>query len=135
MKWLVWSFEHKGWWLQSWSGYTRELRQAGRFSLREALGICNRANQHLGPDSLPEEAMCPDWLNLVCKCNDRGKGQYHLSECYLYNDSLMQRKKQQFGWSEAEHARRQNNLLLRAKEERSLVVIQPRPHRIRKSKS
>lgn len=59
-KWLVWSFEHKGWWV-GWSGYTKDINRATRFSLQEAITICDTANHHLHNEP-PEEAMCPDWM-------------------------------------------------------------------------
>jgi len=59
-KWLVWSFEHRGWWV-GWSGYTEDINRATRFSLQEAITICDNANHHLY-NNPPEEAMVPDWM-------------------------------------------------------------------------
>jgi hypothetical protein len=61
MKWLVWSFEHKGWWLSNWGGYTTNINEAGRFSFESAQGIVTEANRHLTGDG-PEETMCPDYM-------------------------------------------------------------------------
>jgi len=57
--WLVWSFEHKAWWRDNYSGYTKDRKEAGRYSFDVARTIVKMANQHTG-DS-PEETMCPDY--------------------------------------------------------------------------
>jgi hypothetical protein len=40
---LVWSNEHQGWWRHGSSGYTRGLRNAGRYTRDAALQICREA--------------------------------------------------------------------------------------------
>lgn len=45
-KWLVWSNEHHAWWCASGLGYTSNRADAGRYSLAEAVDICERANGH-----------------------------------------------------------------------------------------
>lgn len=42
--WLVWSNEHLAWWRPGRSGYTMNYNEAGRYTLVEAVGICNEAN-------------------------------------------------------------------------------------------
>lgn len=34
--WVVWSFEHQGWWRPKAEGYTPDLEEAGKFSRVEA---------------------------------------------------------------------------------------------------
>jgi hypothetical protein len=40
---LVWSNEHRGWWMQGGWGYSPDLRRAGRYSREHALDICREA--------------------------------------------------------------------------------------------
>lgn len=42
--WVVWSFEHQGWWGPNHWGYVHDLAQAGRYSELEALRIEHDAN-------------------------------------------------------------------------------------------
>jgi hypothetical protein len=41
---LVWSIEHNAWWRPSHYGYTRDIRDAGRYPRDEARAIVNNAN-------------------------------------------------------------------------------------------
>jgi len=43
---LIWSFQKQGWWKPLRRGYTKHVEEADRFSLEEALEICNNANKH-----------------------------------------------------------------------------------------
>lgn len=56
MKWLIWSIEHNGWWKPMSLGYTREITEAGQFSLEEAIEIVTEANRN---QRTPDEAMVP----------------------------------------------------------------------------
>jgi hypothetical protein len=51
---LVWSYEHKGWWVRrlggNW-GYTRDVNEAGRYTESEATRICENAKRY------------SDWIN------------------------------------------------------------------------
>lgn len=40
---LVWSNEHGGWWRPENAGYSRDIREAGRYTHREAMVICARS--------------------------------------------------------------------------------------------
>lgn len=42
--WLVWSEEHGMWWRAGHCGYTRSIREAGRYAKAEADEIVRRAN-------------------------------------------------------------------------------------------
>jgi transcriptional regulator with XRE-family HTH domain len=44
---LIWSEEHGAWWGPGRTGYTRSIREAGRYSLAEASEIVQNANRHL----------------------------------------------------------------------------------------
>jgi hypothetical protein len=44
---LVWSEEHGAWWRPGRMGYTRSIREAGRYSLEDAADICERANRYV----------------------------------------------------------------------------------------
>jgi hypothetical protein len=44
--WVVWSFEHDGWWRPGGWGYTPLLKEAGRYTEAEARTIEANANQH-----------------------------------------------------------------------------------------
>lgn len=39
-KYLIWSHEHGAWWGHAHWGYTNEISEAGRYSLKEAQDIC-----------------------------------------------------------------------------------------------
>ena len=41
---VLWSIEHTAWWRPSRRGYTRDIRQAGRYELLEAREIVRDAN-------------------------------------------------------------------------------------------
>lgn len=56
-RWVVWSEEHGGWWKAGGYGYTRSLREAGRFTGKNAKEIEENANRYLKPDELHEVAM------------------------------------------------------------------------------
>ena len=56
---LIWSFEHDGWWKPEWKGYTEKLSQAGVYSYAEALKICLNANKYQKENKFPNEAMVP----------------------------------------------------------------------------
>jgi hypothetical protein len=43
---LIWSYEHNAWWAPGRSGYTSDLRKAGRYTEAEAQEICLQANQY-----------------------------------------------------------------------------------------
>lgn len=43
-RYLIWSFEHQGWWRASLHGYTPDFEEAGHFTAAQALSICKTAN-------------------------------------------------------------------------------------------
>ena len=43
---LIWSYEHQAWWRPWGSGYTKDLKEAGRYEYLEARDICFKANQY-----------------------------------------------------------------------------------------
>jgi hypothetical protein len=45
-EWLLWSYEHERWWKPYNWGYTSELTEAGRYTLAEAIAICEEANRY-----------------------------------------------------------------------------------------
>jgi hypothetical protein len=45
-RWVVWSFEHAGWWRSGGWGYTPDLAEAGHFTEAEALRIEADANRY-----------------------------------------------------------------------------------------
>ena len=51
---LIWSEEHGAWWKPGRMGYTRSIRDAGRYSLAEAMEIVSSANRYLTEDSFKE---------------------------------------------------------------------------------
>lgn len=57
--WVVWSEEHGGWWMPDALGYTRYLRDAGRYSEEQAKLIEHTANRYLPAGVINEIAM-PD---------------------------------------------------------------------------
>lgn len=63
--WLIWSFEHQGWWKPKKFGYTTNILEAGRYSYQEAKNIVEKANY--GCYNIPEEAMVPDYLGITKK--------------------------------------------------------------------
>lgn len=56
---LIWSNEHKAWWGHGHSGYTNRIENAGHYSEKEALEICNGANYSWDEDTLPNELPIP----------------------------------------------------------------------------
>jgi hypothetical protein len=44
---LIWSEEHGAWWKPGRIGYTRSIREAGRYSFDEAAEIVDTANRYL----------------------------------------------------------------------------------------
>lgn len=52
MKYLIWSNEHNSWWSPNHSGYTQRVQYAGRFTLEEAIKICNGANYDWDADTV-----------------------------------------------------------------------------------
>ena len=44
MKYLIWSFEHGGWWRPGRVGYTTKLAEAGRYGHDQAVAILQQAN-------------------------------------------------------------------------------------------
>jgi hypothetical protein len=54
-KWKIWSIEHQGWWRPNHQGYTKEIKEAGRYSTNEAVSIVRSAN--IGDKNTPNEAM------------------------------------------------------------------------------
>jgi hypothetical protein len=53
---LIWSNEHNAWWRPNRKSYTVDIEKAGRYSIDEAITICNEANYGsvIGED-LPNE--------------------------------------------------------------------------------
>ena len=58
-RWVVWSEEHGAWWMPEAIGYTRSLRDAGRYSEERAKLIADTANRYL-PDGGVNEVALPD---------------------------------------------------------------------------
>lgn len=58
-KYLIWSFEHDGWWKENGHGYTQELSEAGTFYHDEALEIVESANKYCVEK--PNEALLIDF--------------------------------------------------------------------------
>ena len=54
-KWIIWSLEHRGWWMKNHTGYTQKREEAGEYSYEEALQIVRGAN--IGEKDIPNEAM------------------------------------------------------------------------------
>ncbi len=44
MKYLIWSFEHGGWWGPARIGYYKNRADAGIYDREDAMAICKRAN-------------------------------------------------------------------------------------------
>ena len=63
MTFLIWSNQHKAWWKPNRVGYTKSVREAGRYPLITAIDICEGANWNLGYDQdeemVPDETMVP----------------------------------------------------------------------------
>lgn len=52
---LIWSNEHGAWWRPNMAGYTVKLADAGRYTRREAVGICQMAHHGYSGDEAPSE--------------------------------------------------------------------------------
>jgi hypothetical protein len=52
---LIWSNEHRAWWMPGSRGYTTLADRAGRYTREQALSICNGANYGWDEDTLPNE--------------------------------------------------------------------------------
>ncbi len=57
MQYLIWSNEHRAYWRPQSAGYTKRKSQAGRYSLDEAVEICDGANASLTDEQEPMETM------------------------------------------------------------------------------
>jgi hypothetical protein len=58
-KYVIWSEEHGQWWRPGEFGYTRSLRKAGRYTIKQAERICAKANLAATPPAFNEIAI-PD---------------------------------------------------------------------------
>ena len=66
-RWLIWSEEHGAWWRPGHAGYTRSMREAGRYGLEEAVAIIKEANRFLPPSRFNEAVVLdPMLLNPMC---------------------------------------------------------------------
>jgi len=52
MEYLIWSNEHNSWWMPNSCGYTQSSKYAGRYTLEEAIKICNGANYSWDTDTV-----------------------------------------------------------------------------------
>jgi hypothetical protein len=52
LKYLIWSNEHNSWWMPNSFGYTQRTEYAGRYTLEEAIKICNGANYGWDADTV-----------------------------------------------------------------------------------
>jgi len=59
-KWIIWSFEHKAWWMPLSRGYTEKVENAGKYSYEEAVKIVTSANAY----GRINEAMLPEVSNV-----------------------------------------------------------------------
>lgn len=64
--WLIWSFEHNGWWCPHERGYTSDLNRAGTYSFEKAFDIVTHANTQFrmkyaegDANAMPNEVMIP----------------------------------------------------------------------------
>jgi hypothetical protein len=66
---LIWSNENNAWWNADGRGYTVDIESAGRYSLQDALRICNRANDAWNTDSdtIPSELPISEEVALELK--------------------------------------------------------------------
>jgi hypothetical protein len=59
---LVWSIEHNAWWRPAHYGYTRDIRNAGRYPLSEAIANVKRIEECMIPVeclACPVSHTCP----------------------------------------------------------------------------
>lgn len=60
---IIWSWEHSGWWGEASNGYVYNRKNAGQYTYKEALDICLGANRSFYRDEtgkkMPNEAMVP----------------------------------------------------------------------------
>lgn len=71
---LIWSNEHNSWWCPDHSGYTSIIVNAGRYTLSDAIAICNGANYSWNTDSLrkiPNELPIPEEAALMLEYKNR----------------------------------------------------------------
>ena len=52
---LIWSNEHRGWWLPNSNGYTADIKLAGIYCRDEALDIVRDATRFQWGDGVPNE--------------------------------------------------------------------------------
>jgi hypothetical protein len=57
MQYIIWSNEHKAYWRPNAAGYTKAKSQAGRYSLADAIAICDDANLNRDDNQAPQETM------------------------------------------------------------------------------
>jgi hypothetical protein len=67
LQFVIWSNEHRRFWMPAWNGYTWTLSEAGRYSEAEADVIVRQANIALPPGEEPNEVMllAPECLEII----------------------------------------------------------------------
>lgn len=72
--WLVWSNEHAAWWGPNHSQYYWSIEAAGRYTLEEALEICQSRGVKRGDGINPPELIqpSPEWLAARCAALAKG---------------------------------------------------------------
>lgn len=73
--WLVWSNEHRAWWGPNRSGYTSIVERAGRYTLGDALDICDVRSQEPGKNPTELVQPAPEWLAAARRLADAAKGE------------------------------------------------------------
>jgi hypothetical protein len=58
--WLIWSNEHRAYWRPDMIGYTKSWREAGRFSRKQAVVICDNPRTRMMEKDPPSETMIPE---------------------------------------------------------------------------
>lgn len=56
-RYLIWSNEHRAWWGHDFNGYVKSVDTAGRYTLADAIEICEKASW--GSVLVPNETMVP----------------------------------------------------------------------------
>lgn len=61
MEYLIWSIEHQAWWKYRARGYSKNVADAGLYTLEEATRVCLDANRFRAekPEQPPNEAIVP----------------------------------------------------------------------------
>lgn len=67
LRFVIWSNEHRRFWMPAWNGYTWSLTEAGRYSQAEVEAICRQPNIAVRDGEEPNEValLAPECVAMI----------------------------------------------------------------------